>query len=570
MKRRVEGLLRRALEEAKTKGALGSETLPPPVVEIPKDASFGDLATPVALSLARSERKPPRQIAESLRAEVLRIDGGQWIASAEVAGPGFLNFRLTNRFWAECLGEVERGLVPRGVEKERILVEFVSGNPTGPLHVGHGRGAVTGDVLSRLLEASGYEVSREYYVNDAGNQIDALGRSAFVRLLELYGGERPFPEDGYPGEYLRELVVAEAENLFVAIAERTGAEVPVDPEGRRRFLETHESVAVDVCGREASRVLLDRIREDLALCEIRFDRFVSERALRESGAVGRVVEELRAKGLAYESDGALWFRSTAFGDEKDRVLVRQSGELTYFACDIAYHLDKLARGYEKLVNVWGADHHGYLARLRAALRAFGHDPERLQVVFVQIVNLTRGGRPVRMGKRSGEFVSLREVLDEVGVDATRFFFLMRKSDSQLEFDLELAKQQSTENPVYYVQYVHARCASLFRQAEALGVPVPAFEEVDFERFSTAEEGELVRGLAAFGDVVEEAAGEREPHRVVFYLVDLAGRFHRFYNRHRVLGEDRDLARARLYLCKVTREVVARGLGLLGVRAPDRM
>ncbi len=572
MKRRLEGLLQHALNRAKKGGALKLEGLPPLLFEVPREAAFGDLASTVALVLARPERKPPRAIAEAIVAHLEDPDG--LLAGVEIAGPGYLNFRFSPRFWAACLADVERadyGMPALGAGK-RVLIEFVSANPTGPLHVGHGRGAVLGDAVARLLQAAGYDVTREYYINDAGNQIATLARSAYARLLELSGAEVQFPEDGYPGEYLHELMAAHAQELVVEIAAATGQTVPDPMSGadQIRLLRASPDAALDICGRRAADWLLEQIKDDMHALGVEFDVFVSERALHAGGVVQSALDALASAGHLYTADGATWFRSTAFGDDKDRVVQRSGGELTYFGADIGYHRDKLRRGFEQLIDVWGADHHGYVGRVAAAIRALGGDAATFHVLLVQLVRLTRGGEPVRMGKRSGEFVTLREVIDEVGADATRFFFLMRKGDSQLEFDLALAAKQSSENPVFYVQYANARICRLFEEAEKAGVACPHAADASLELLVEPEEVEIVKLIAQFPDVFEEAARELEPHRLVFYLIELAGAFHRFYNRHRVLGSEPGRRDARLVLAGAVQRVLQRALGVLGIRVPDRM
>ncbi len=570
MKRRFEGLLQRAVSKASNGGVLISGSLPPLVLEVPKDPALGDLATPIALALARAERRPPRELAEAILRHFEDPQG--FVAAAEIAGPGYINFRLSPSFWDWCLKDLDdpHFRFPDLGRGKRVLIEFVSGNPTGPLHVGHGRGAVTGDVLARLMAATGFRVTREYYVNDAGRQIDALGKSTLARVRELCGAPLELPANGYPGEYLRAVASAEMDAVFARLAAAAGRPCPQSARERLELLAAREETAARICAEHAAAAILEGIKGDLALCGISFDSFVSERELRDSGIVGRALDAMRRRGLLYERDGAQWFRSQEFGDEKDRVVVRADGELTYFASDIGYHLQKLERGYDLLINVWGADHHGYIGRVRAAMQALGYDPQALQVVLVQIVNLSRSGQPVRMGKRSGEFLSLREIVEEVGPDAARFFFLMRKSDAQLDFDLDLAKKQGAENPVFYVQYAHARCCSLFREAAQVGTATPDAAQVSTQVLAAPEELALVKRLSLFPDAVEEAARDLEPHRLVFYLMELAGSFHRFYNRHRVLGADPEIGQARLLLVKLTREVVRRGLSLLGVAAPERM
>ena len=586
MKHRLEGLLQHALNRARQGGALKLESLPPLFFEVPKDAAFGDLASTVALGLARPERKAPRAIAEAIIAHIEDPEG--MLAGVEIAGPGYLNFRFSPRFWAQTLREIEQPEFgrPNVGGGRRVLVEFVSANPTGPLHVGHGRGAVLGDAVSRLLAFAGYDVTREYYVNDAGKQVETLARSAHARLLQAYGVRAEIPEDGYPGDYLRDLMVAHRDELLADIAAATGNEIPgvlrgapatlapgddeAVADAAASYLHLCGEVALAIGGRRAAGWLLEQIKDDMRAIAVEIDQFVSERALHDAGVVGRALEQLTERGFIYEKDGARWFASERFGDEKDRVVQRSNGELTYFAADIGYHGEKLSRGYDELIDVWGADHHGYVKRVSAALEALGCDASRFRVILVQLVRLTRGGEPVRMGKRTGEFVTLREVVDEVGPDATRFFFLMRKGDSQLEFDLELATRQSSENPVFYVQYAHARICTLFRKAVDEGVAVPDAAAADLEALVEAEEQEVVRLLAQMPDVIEDAALEREPHRVVFHLIEIAGAFHRCYNRHRILGVDPRVRDARLYLARAVQRVLQLGLGLLGLRAPESM
>jgi arginyl-tRNA synthetase len=554
MKRHLEGLLRQALSDAVAAGELRVDAVPPLVLEVPSDPGFGDLASNVALVLARQAGRPPRALAETILGRLRDPEG--WLASTEVAGPGFINFRFAPPFWRmilrEALAAGEAYGRSRTGEGRRVHIEFVSANPTGPLHIGHGRGAVIGDVTARLLAAVGYEVEREYYVNDHGRQMDVLGRSTLVRYRQLRGEDVPLPEDAYPGEY----VVDVARQILA----QDGDAVAALPEDE----------AVARCRDFAARVLLAEIRADLDRFGVRFDRFVSERALHARGALDAALAALPPDVL-YREDGALFFRTTRFGDEKDRAAVRGTGEPTYFGGDVAHYHENLQRGFEQLVNVLGADHHGYGPRLKALVAALGFDPKRLRVLLVQLVNLTRGGEPVRMGKRAGEFVTLREVLDEVGPDAARFFFLLRKADSPLDFDLALAKQQSTDNPVFYVQYAHARIASVFRQAAESGVlPDPAPDlGPDLEPLGEAEV-EPLRLIATYPDVVETAARELEPHRIVFHVLELAAAFHRYYNRHRILTEDRELTQARLALVRCVQQVLRGALELTGVAAPERM
>jgi arginyl-tRNA synthetase len=554
MRSQLRELLTQAVEKTAKGGALDTTELPPLLLEPPKQTEFGDLATNVAMLWAKKVKKPPRAIAEAILKNLEDSDG--ILLRKEIAGPGFLNFTFAPKFYYRQLCDLAEGKnlkIDLG-HGQKVQVEFASVNPTGPLHVGHGRVAVIGDVLARLHEATGFDVQREYYVNDAGNQMENLGLSIYTRYRELFGERVDFPADGYPGDYVK------------GIAEQ------VKKENGDRFLKEEKETALEFFTQYGGDSLMDTIRAQLAQFGIRFDSFFSEKALRERNEVVETMERLRARDLLYEADGAEWFRSTRFGDDKDRTVVKSNGELTYFASDIAYHRNKYERKFDKMINVWGADHHGYVPRLKAAMQGLGYDPALLHIVLVQMVQLTRGGEPVRMGKRTGEFVSLEEVLDEVGVDAARFFFLMRKSDSHLDFDLDLAKQQSSENPVFYVQYAHARVASIFEQARKSGVvwKAGASHGVPVERLDLPEELEIIRKMVQFNDVLEESTKDLEPHRMIFYLLDLAGDFHRYYNRHRIISEDDGLMRARLLLAENVQKIIRRGLEIVGVSAPDKM
>src|SRR5258706_2848466 len=546
MKSHLKNLLSRAIEKTAKGEELPTTDLPPLLLEPPKQKEFGDLASNVALVWAKQLRRPPRAVAEAIVKNLEDPEG--ILARVEIAGPGFINFSFSPGFYYERLKEFEAqtDLAPSFGAGERVQVEFASANPTGPLHVGHGRVAVIGDVLARLLAATGFSVEREYYVNDAGNQMEKLGLSIYARYRELFGETVEFPEGGYPGEYVTEVAAA---------AKREWGD---------KFLAGPADEAVAFFSRYGGESLLGTIRGDLAAFGIAFDSFVSEKELRARGEVEKTLALLKSRDMLYEQEGARWFKSTAFGDDKDRALVKSDGELTYFASDIAYHRDKLARGFQRLINVWGADHHGYVARLKAGLAALGHDPEALRVVLVQLVQLTRGGEPVRMGKRQGEFVPLADVLEEGGRDSARFFFLMRKSDSHLDFDLELAKKESSENPVFYVQYAHARIASIFEQAREKGVDTGGLtaRAAKLETLAEPQELELVRRLLQFSETVEESVRELEPHPLAFYLLDLAGEFHRDFNRHRVITDYRELTRARLLLLRKVQRAIGQGLNLL--------
>jgi len=554
MRSHLKKLLIQAIEKTAKGGELNSTELPLLLLEPPKQREFGDLTTNVAMLWAQKAKKSPRVIAEMILKNI--EDPYGILARKEIAGPGFLNFAFSSQFYYQQLREVAGGKETKldigGGRK--VQIEFASVNPTGPLHVGHGRVAVIGDVLAGLHEAVGFEVQREYYVNDAGRQMESLGLSIYARYRELLGEEVNFPEDGYPGEYVREIAAQ--------VKQRDGD----------RFLKEPREAAVGYFMQYGGNALLETIRKQLGEFGIQFDSFFSEKTLRGRNEVIQTMELLRSRGLIYSQDGAEWFKSTQFGDDKDRTVVKSDGELTYFASDIAYHRNKFERKFNKLINVWGADHHGYVPRLKAAMQGLDYDPNILQVVLVQMVQLTRGGEPVRMGKRTGEFVSLEEVLEEVGCDAARFFFLMRKADSHLDFDLDLAKRQSSDNPVFYVQYAHARIASIFEQARKNGVDWSSLDlgRISVERLELPEEMELIRRMIQFNDVLEDSVRELEPHRIVFYLLELAGEFHRYYNRYRVISDDRGLSQARLLLVQNVQRTIRRGLEILGVEAPMKM
>ena len=550
MKRHVEGLVRQALSAAIAAGELRARAVPAFTVEVPSDPRFGDLSTNAALVLARGEGRPPQAIASLLVGRLEAAAPAGWLEGPlEVAGPGFINFRLAPAFWQRMLADAlaageAYGRSTTG-EGRRAQVEFVSANPTGPLTVGHGRNAVIGDTLARLLAAAGWQVEREYYFNNAGRQMKVLAESVRARYLQLLGRAADFPEDGYQGEYIRDIAHG--------LVERHGAALVTDDGAVFRSAAEQSIFA-------AIRATQDRLG-------IAFDRYFDEDSLYRSGAIQRTLEALEARGLIERREGAVWLRGAAVGLAQDRVLVKSSGEPAYRLPDIAYHLDKLARGFDLVIDVLGADHVAEHQEVAAAVRALGADAARVRPVIYQFVTLTRHGEQVKMSTRRAEYVTLDELLDEVGVDAARFFFLMRKSDSHLEFDLDLAKQQSTDNPVFYVQYAHARIASVLRQAAEGGLtlePAPDLSPLG------EPEVEVVRAVASWPDVVEAAARDLEPHRIVFHVLDLAGAFHRYYNRHRILTEDRTLTQARLALVCAVRQVLRGALGLAGVTAPERM
>jgi len=533
---------------------MGDIAIPPIELETTRDPAHGDYATNIAMILSSRLKTNPRQIAKMI-CDQLEEDE-EIIAKVEIAGPGFINFFIRDEVWQASLEQVDRegslyghSDIGRG---RRVQVEFVSANPTGPLHIGHARGAVVGDVLANILQATGYDVSREYYINDAGNQMFNLGRSVFYRCQELLGREVVFPESCYQGDYIIEI-----------------AREIVDREGIA-YLERPEEVSIPYLTDYAAAIILEGIKEDLLKFGVVFDLYFSERELYKDDGVAVILRELEEQGHIYWEDETRWFRTTAFGDEKDRVVVRQNGEPTYFAADIAYHKNKYERGFSRVIDIWGADHHGYLPRMSAGIQALGYRADALKVVLVQLVSLLRGGKPVGMSTRSGEFVTLREVVDEVGKDAARYNFLMRRTDSPLDFDLELAKQQTNENPVYYVQYAHARIASILRLASERGFTVPSYGEVNLSLLTLPEELTLMKALTRFPELVAGAATSLEPHRLTFFLNDLASLFHSYYNKYKVISEDDSLTRARIFLMKILLIVLKNNLKFLGVSAPDRM
>jgi arginyl-tRNA synthetase len=556
MKETIRTLVRQAVEQAATSDLRTIEAPSSLSVEVSrtKDPRFGDYATNIALILAAALQRKPREVAQAI-CRNLPI-APDVLLKAEVAGPGFINFFLAPSVWQNVLRNIHRDKIEFGRVSSaggpRILLEFVSANPTGPLHVGHGRGAAVGDTLARLLRNCGYNLSSEYYVNDAGNQMTVLGRSLLFRCRELAGQSTEFPENHYRGEYVRDLA---SELVGTALGEK--------------LLLAPEDEATRMATKYASDRILSGIQEDLSDFGVVYDCYFRETGLHESGAVASALEKLSEQGKTEMKEGALWFVMEDQADEKDRVLVRASGEPTYFAADVAYHLDKLRRGYGQLIDIWGSDHHGYVPRVRAGIEALGYSPDVLRVMLVQFVTLVREGTKISMSTRSGEFVTLREVIQEVGSDAARFFFLTKRCDSHLDFDLDLAKKQSRDNPVYYVQYCHARIASIFRIADERGIDAD-MTGPDLSALSLPEELKIIKHLADFPDMLAEAAETLEPHRVTFYLMDLAEFFHAYYHDNKVLTEDSRIKKARLYLVEAVRQVVANGLGILGVSAPDRM
>lgn len=549
---KLQDLILKAIDEAVAAGDLAPYEVPEFVLETPKDPKHGDFASNVALASAKAARRAPREVAEIL---VKYIPVGEFIAKVEVAGPGFINFFLS-RAW---LGDILRAVEQQGEnygssnygQGEKVLLEFVSANPVGPLNVVNARAAAVGDTLARLFRACGYDVGTEFYVNDAGNQADVFARSLIARCHQLVDPSYPFPEEGYPGEYIIDL----AKQLL---------------QERPDFLDLPDAEQFVFCKRWGTDQMVDWQAQDLREYGVEFDLWFRERDLHARGELESIIALFREKGYLYEKDGALWFRSTAFGDDKDRVLVKSDGSYTYVTADIAYHYDKLKRGYTKLIDILGPDHHGYIGRMKAAVQALGYSADTLEVLILQYVALLRDGKPVKMSKRAGEFITMRDLVDEVGADAARFFFLMRSLESHLDFDMNLAVEQSSENPVFYVQYAHARICSILRQAAEAGVAVPTTADVDLGLLSEESEINLIKKLGELPEEILQAATHREPHRIARYALDLASIFHSFYTHCHVLGEEPPLRDARLVLVKCVLAVLRRALHLLGVSAPEQM
>jgi len=554
IKSTLKQIVREAAQRAHAEGHLPSDDFPDVEIEEPKNETHGDFSTNLAMIMAKVQKMAPRKIAEILQPYLEAA--AAWIRQTDIAGPGFINFFIAPDAWGPVLTTIHAANARYGAstvgEGRKIQVEFVSSNPTGPLHVGHGRGAAVGDSVARILAFSGYDVQREYYINDSGRQIRTLGLSVLLRYRALFGETVDFPETCYQGDYIIEMARA--------LEEHQGD----------RLLSQSEGKAVTACARYAAGLIIEGIRQDLLDFGVSFDQWFSEQSLYDSGRVDSCIATLRQKKQVYEKDGALWFKSTDFGDEKDRVVVRNNGITTYFASDIAYHQEKFERGFDRVIDVWGADHHGYIPRMKAAVAASGVNPENFQVILVQLVNLLRGGAPVAMSTRAGEFVTLQDVVNEVGSDAARFLFLTRHYDSPLDFDLEVAKQKSNDNPVYYVQYVHARIASICRKAE---IDLPEGAPLDPQALAALTDPEdvrLIKQLNRYPDIVQTSARFMEPHRVTFYLMTLAGAFHSYYNRQRVLTDDPITTKGRLYLVTAVQKVIRNGLALLGVSAPEHM
>lgn len=534
-------------------GLVTAEELPEVILEKPKDKSHGDFATNIAMQLARVAKKAPRQIAEQIVKELDEEKAS--IEKVEIAGPGFINFFMKDDFLFEVIPTVlkqgkEYGKTDTGKGK-RVQVEYVSVNPTGDLHLGHARGAAYGDVLSNLFEAAGYDVEREYYINDAGSQIDNLGLSIEARYLQELGQDAEMPEDGYRGQAIIDM-----------------AKAIVEEDGEKWLSESHEE-RLSYMKEYGLKASLKNIEKDLKDFHVVFDNWFSERSLYEDGQIPEALKKLEEGNYIYEKDGATWFKSTEFGDDKDRVVIKQDGSYTYLTPDIAYHKNKLDRGFDKIINVWGSDHHGYVARMQAAIQALGYPADKMDVKIIQMVNLFEAGEKVRMSKRTGKAVSLRELMEEVGIDATRYFFVARSNDTQLDFDMDLARSQSNDNPVYYVQYAHARICTMLEQAKNKGFETDG--EFDSTLLTAEKEQDLLKKLGEFPQVVADAAEKHAPQRLTNYVFELASLLHSFYNAEKVLDPDaKERTSARIALMKAVRTTIANALDLIGVTAPEKM
>ena len=531
-------------------GVVKDGTLPEVQLTVPPKKEFGDFASNFAMQSARALRCNPRVLAQYI---VDNLDC-PYVKKAEIAGPGFINFYLNPDWVYDMLARIVEagenyGNLPKASD-EKIQLEYVSANPTGPLHVGHGRGAAVGSALGNLLKAAGYDVEQEYYINDAGNQMNNLARSVNARYLELLGKEIEFPEDGYHGHD----IIDTAQRIINKYGDR--------------FLLMEEAERLEKFKTIAYQEKLAALKEDLERFNVRFDVWFSEKTLHEANKIKEACDRLLEKGYMYEQDGALWLKSTAFGDDKDRVVIRDNGVPTYFAADIAYHANKFGRGFDRVINLWGADHHGYIARMKAAMQCMGYQPEQLEILILQMVRLLRDGQEVKMSKRTGQSVTLNELIDEVGTDAARFFFVMRSIDSQLDFDLDLAKKKSNDNPVFYVQYAHARICSIMRQVAEAGIKVQG--KGDYKLLTEPVEVDLIKKLGEYPEMLATAAKERAVQQVAHYVYDLAGLFHSAYNQCRILGVNEELQQARLAMVMAVGHVVRHALSILGVSAPEKM
>ena len=546
----LAGAIKKAALTAIEKGTVKEGELPEVLLEVPPQKEFGDFASNFAMQSARSLKCNPRIVAQAV---IDNLDCA-YVDRAEIAGPGFINFYLKDNWLSDMFSNIVKAGENYGnltaPTKEKIQLEYVSANPTGPLHVGHGRGAAVGSSLANLMKAAGYDVTREYYINDAGNQINNLAASVNARYLEAYGIDVEFPENGYHGHD----IIETAERIKRIYGDK--------------FLHMDEDKRIEEFRTIALKEKLAALKEDLEAFNVTYDVWFSEQTLHDGNKIKEACDLLTERGYMYEKDGALWLKATEHGDDKDRVVIRDNGVPTYFAADIAYHRNKFERGFDRVINLWGADHHGYIARMKAAVGALGYNPDQLEVLILQMVSLYRNGELVKMSKRTGQSVTLNELIEEVGTDAARFFFVMRSIDSQLDFDLTLATEKSNENPVYYIQYAHARICSIFRQLKEAGIEEAA--DADYTLLTDPTETELIKKLGEYPELIASAAKERAVHRVAHYVHELAGLFHSFYNQCRILGVDPELQQARIKLVKATQHVLRHALNILGVSAPERM
>jgi len=586
LKNTIQTLLTQALSSLKTSGVIATELSPNIQVSRTKDSTHGDFACNLAMMLAKPAGKNPRELAQLL---IDALPASEQLTKVEIAGPGFINFFVAQSNTLSVINTINTQADTYGLSNigggRKVQIEFVSANPTGPLHVGHGRGAAYGATLASLLGAVGFNVQREYYVNDAGRQMDILGTSVWLRYLEHCGVQLPFPSNGYQGEYVKDI----AEQLFAqhdknlmhsqaAVFDGIAAD-EADGGDKETHIDGLIERAKTLLGEDSYRqvfdlglnIILDDIREDLIEFGVEYDVWFSERSLANTGLIKQAIERLQKADYIYEKDGALWFKSTAFGDEKDRVVVRDNGQSTYFASDIAYHMDKMERNFDRVIDIWGADHHGYIPRVKAALKALGNDVEKLDVLLVQFAILYRDGAKVPMSTRSGSFVTLRELRQEVGTDAARFFYVLRKCEQHMDFDLDLAKSQSNDNPVYYIQYAHARICSVFRQLKEKKLQYdPLNARENLSQLNEPQELALVKSLAKYPEIVEKAALNEEPHLLAHFLREVANQLHTYYNAHPFIVDDNNQRNARLSLINATRHVLRNGLKLLGVSAPETM
>ncbi len=558
MKSKLSTVLESTINHCFEYGFLKKTPMPDYVIEIPNNPEHGHFATNLPLTLASGQKRNPLEIASVLVEHL--IDNENLLEKAEAAAPGFINFKISPNEWYRVLSSIVRLKEDYGRnitgDNQKVLVEFVSANPTGPLHLGHGRGAALGDTLCRILSFCGYDVAREFYVNDAGLQVRILGESILSRFKQINDSTYPFPENGYHGDYVSDLAKKISEDI--------------------ELNHMQDEEAIELCAQKGEEIMLEEIRKDLDEFRVSFDFWYCESDLFNSGLLDKTLKKLEEKKQLYENEGALWIRTSDFGDDKDRVIRKKDGQFTYFASDISYHLEKQKKGFTRAIDIWGADHHGYIPRMKAALSAHGFSGDWLSVILIQLVKLWKGGQEIKMSKRAGDFVTLQELVDEVGVDAARFVFLTKSNDSPLDFDIDLVKKQDSDNPVYYVQYAHARICSIFRKAALDGISLPDRPEGLLERLILDEEMALIRTMAGFPSLLADISRALEPHRLTYYLTDLAATFHRYFNSgtktpaHRIVTNDVAQSQARLFLVQAVRFVISNGLGLLGISAPEKM